>query len=81
METFTLLAQPWWVNILFLVPFIAYFSWRKSGLAISWGILLLVGLFAVAFGFMEAMLVVYLRAAVGLLPGYEGTLSEVATLS
>ena len=64
-----------------IVPFLAYFSWRKDRLGITVGMLAFTGLFAVAFGFMEATLVVYLRAAVGLLPGYGGTLSEVATLS
>ncbi|OGF63512.1 hypothetical protein A2926_00875 [Candidatus Giovannonibacteria bacterium RIFCSPLOWO2_01_FULL_44_40] len=39
------------------------------------------GLFGIAFGFVEASVVVYLRAAVGLLPGYGGTLSDVARLS
>jgi hypothetical protein len=35
------------------------------------------GVFAAAFGFIEAVVVVYLRAATGLLPGYQGTLSDV----
>jgi len=39
------------------------------------------GVFAVAFGFLEAIVVVYLRAAAGLLPGYQGTLSDVARMS
>jgi hypothetical protein len=34
-------------------------------------------LFAVAFGFVEASVVVYLRAAIGLLPGYAGSLADV----
>jgi hypothetical protein len=33
------------------------------------------------FGFLEATVVVYLRAAAGLLPGYHGTLSDVVRLS
>ena len=37
--------------------------------------------FASAFGFLEATVVVYLRAAAGLLPGYRGTLSDVVRLS
>ncbi len=37
--------------------------------------------FAAAFGFVEAAVVVYLRAAVGLLPGYGGTLADVVRLS
>ena len=34
-------------------------------------------MFATAFGFLEATVVVYLRAASGLLPGYQGTLSDI----
>lgn len=43
--------------------------------------LILAGLFGMAFGFVEASVVVYLRAAVGLLPGYGGTLADVAQFS
>ncbi|PYU76869.1 MAG: hypothetical protein DMG49_00685 [Acidobacteria bacterium] len=39
------------------------------------------GAFAVSFGFLEAVVVVYLRAAMGLLPGYQGTLSDVIRMS
>jgi hypothetical protein len=39
------------------------------------------GVFAAAFGFLEAVVVVYLRAATGLLPGYQGTLSDIIHLS
>jgi hypothetical protein len=39
------------------------------------------GLFGSGFGFVEAAVVVYLRAAVGLLPGYGGTLADVGRLS
>jgi hypothetical protein len=35
------------------------------------------GIFAASFGFVEAVVVVYLRAATGLLPGYQGTLADV----
>ena len=81
MNEFTLFAQPWWVNLLILIPFVAYYLWRKEGLLISKETFLISGLFGIAFGFVEASVVVYLRAAVGLLPGYGGTLSDVARLS
>ena len=74
-------AQPWWVNLAILVPLAAYWSWRNGGVAISARQLALAGVFAVAFGFVEASVVVYLRAASGLLPGYQGTLSDVMRLS
>ena len=81
MGEFTLLAKPWWVNLFIFVPFVANFIWRKSGLVISRRILTVAAFFGVAFGFVEAAVVVYLRAAVGLLPGYGGTLGDVARLS
>lgn len=70
-------AQPWWVNLLVLVPVITYFSFRRRGLPLNWRQLATLAIFAAAFGFVEAAVVVYLRAAVGLLPGYTGTLSEL----
>jgi hypothetical protein len=75
------LAQPWWVNLLLLVPFATFFHWRRNGLTPSRTTLLLVAIFGASFGFVEAAVVVYLRAAVGLLPGYGGTLADVARLS
>lgn len=81
MNEFQLFAQPWWANIFIIIPFAAYYFWRKRGLEISKFTLLISALFGIAFGFMEASVVVYLRAAVGLLPGYGGTLSDVARLS
>jgi hypothetical protein len=38
-------------------------------------------IFAAAFGFVEAAVVVYLRAAMGLLPAYHGTLADVQRMS
>lgn len=74
-------AQPWWVNLLLFVPFVAYFVWRRGGLPLTRKRLTISGVFAAAFGFVEAAVVVYLRAAAGLLPGYQGTLSDVVRLS
>ena len=76
-----LVAQPWWVNLLVLVPLLAWFFWRRDGLPVTVRQLAFSGVFAAAFGFVEAVVVVYLRAATGLLPGYQGTLSDVARLS
>jgi len=72
-----LIADPWWVNLLVLVPPVGYFLWRRSRLEIAPEQLVASGVFAAAFGFVEGVVVVYLRAAVGLLPGYQGTLSDV----
>lgn len=72
-----MIAEPWWVNLLVLVPPLAYFRWRRRGLALASNQLLTSGVFAAAFGLVEAVVVVYLRAATGFLPGYQGTLSDV----
>jgi len=77
MQNFQLWAQPWWVNLSLLIPVIAYSRWRRKGLLLTWRQIGLLTSFAVAFGFVEASVVVYLRAASGLLPGYTGTLSDL----
>ena len=77
MEKLQVWAQPWWVNLLALIPFITYFAFRRKGQLLTWRRLIIIAIFATAFGFVEAAVVVYLRAAVGLLPGYTGTLSEL----
>lgn len=79
--TIGLVAQPWWVNLLILVPPLAWFSWRRGGVPVTVRQLVISGVFAASFGFLEAVVVVYLRAAVGLLPGYQGTLSDVIRMS
>lgn len=79
---FHLIAEPWWVNLLVLIPPLACFLWRRSGgVSLAPQPLLTSGAFAVAFGFVEATVVVYLRAATGLLPGYQGTLADVVRRS
>ena len=65
-QNFIPFASPWWVNLLILIPFICYYFWRNK-LDISLKTLLAAGLFAAAFGFVEAACVVYLRGAAGLL--------------
>ena len=70
MENFVLFAQPWWVNLLILVPVISYFAFRR-GLAISKTQLAVAGVFGAAFGMVEAAVVIYLRAALGILPGFQ----------
>ncbi|MGA3213137.1 MAG: hypothetical protein ABSD20_17675 [Terriglobales bacterium] len=80
-DEFILLAQPWWVNLLVLIPVLSYPVFRKSGIRIAWSQLILVGIFALAFGFVEAAVVIYIRASIGLLPGFQGTLTDVRQLS
>lgn len=81
MKDFALFAEPWWVNLFIFIPFAAFYIWQKNGLAISAGTLVVCACFGAGFGFVEAAVVVYLRAAVGLLPGYDGSLADVARLS
>jgi hypothetical protein len=77
MHHFQALAQPWWVNLLAFIPFVAWTLWRRKPPAVSGRQLILLAVFAGAFGFVESALVIYIRAATGLLPGYHGTLSDV----
>jgi hypothetical protein len=81
MGKFRLLAHPWWVNLLLLIPLALYFAWRNRGIQTPTRQLLFATTFAIAFGFVEAAVVIYLSAAAGLLPGYTGTLSEVQSLA
>jgi hypothetical protein len=80
MEHFQLLAQPWWVDLLIFIPLVAFARWRSHGIEISRRQLFFSAVFALAFAFVESAVVVYLRAAIGLLPGYAGTLSDVQRL-
>jgi hypothetical protein len=64
MNGFLLFAHPWWVNLLLLVPFAAYYFFRR-GLRITNGHLFVAALFSSAMGFLESAVVVYLRAALG----------------
>ncbi|MEK9178685.1 MAG: hypothetical protein AAB801_02805 [Patescibacteria group bacterium] len=77
MESFELLATPFWVNLLILVPLVLFWYWRKNKLSISRNTLFKTVMFGIAFGFIEAAVVVYLRAALGFLPGFEGTITDV----
>jgi len=77
MQHFQALAQPWWINLLAFIPFVAWMVWRRKGLLVSGRQLVLLAVFAGAFGFVESAVVLYLRAATGLLPSYRGTLSDV----
>jgi hypothetical protein len=77
MNAWQVWAQPWWVNLLFLVPILAFLGFQRKGLRLTRSQLLLAAIFASSFGFVEAAVVVYLRAAVGLLPGFQGTLADV----
>jgi hypothetical protein len=77
MEKLQVWAQPWWVNLLILIPLATYFAFRRQRRLLSWTQLIPLAVFALAFGFVEAAVVVYLRAAVGLLPGFTGTLSQL----
>jgi hypothetical protein len=76
-----MMAQPLWVNLLLLVPFISFYFWRKKPISISRKRLLMCAVFAIAFGVVEASVVVYLRGILGTSAGYGASLSEVARFS
>jgi hypothetical protein len=71
--------RPWWVNLLILVPILTYYFLRKNRPSLGTTQLLNSGLFAIAFSFVEASVVIYLRAVTGFLTG--SGLSEVTNLS
>ncbi len=79
MENFRLLAHPWWVNLLLLVPLVAYFLFRREKPQLTRHQLLTSAIFALSFGFVEAAVAIYL--GIDLLPGYARTLSDVKRLS
>ncbi len=62
-------AHPWWVNLLLLAPVLSFLYWRRHGLALGRRQLFYLAAFGVAFGFVEACVVVYLRTG---LAGYGG---------
>jgi hypothetical protein len=76
-SSFTLFASPWFVNILILVPVAVYLYWRRNPLRISNSTLFYATIFGIAFGYIEAAVVVHIRASMGLLPGFMGTLADV----
>ena len=81
MDNVQIFASPWWVNLALLVPLGSYFLWHKKGLDVGWSHIVLTAIFAIAFGINEAVVVVYLRAAVGLLPDFATTLSQTVSLN
>jgi len=62
-----LLARPWWVNLFILVPAIPFLLWKQK-ISLKRKQLVTAAIFAIAFAFVEAAVVVYLRAAAGLWP-------------
>jgi hypothetical protein len=77
MAHFQLFAQPLWVNLLALIPLALFFGWRRRRIQICRRQFLFATAFALAFGFVEAAVVVYFRAAADVSPGYKEALSEI----
>ncbi|MGA9062721.1 MAG: hypothetical protein WB341_13770 [Terracidiphilus sp.] len=69
MSAFQLFGTPWWANLLILIPVVPYLLSRREKIRIGKKRLLAAALFGMAFGFVEAAVVVYLRVATGLWPG------------
>ncbi len=81
MGNFKLLAHPWWVKLLLLVPLVAYFLFRREKPQLTSRDLLTSAMFALSFRCVEGAVAIYLGVAVGLLSGHAGPLSDVARLS
>jgi len=81
MINLTLFTDPWWVNLFLLVPLAVFLLFRKNRLALTKNQLIISAIFGLAFGFIEATVVIYLRSALGLLPGYPGSLADVSKQS
>lgn len=77
MNRFSLFSSPWWVNFLILVPVILFFWWRKNRLSLTKSELLKTAVFAFSLGLIESSVVIYLRAVLGFLPGYKGTIFDI----
>jgi len=73
------LATPWWVNLLVFVPIGTYLICRNRGLSLDKKALVAGCTFGIAFGFVEAAVVIYLRAASGLLALSPGMTSTVTS--
>lgn len=72
MSGIVLFATPWWVNLLILIPLVPLLLPKDHKAQISRRRLIATALFAVAFAFVEAAVVIYLRASTGLLPSHRG---------
>lgn len=81
MATFRPFAHPWWVNLLLLVPLLAYLLFRRQQPRLTNHSLLACAVFALSFGFVEGAIAIYLGVALGFLPGHAGTLSDLARLT
>ena len=81
MGSFEFLARPLWVNLLLLVPFVAYSLFRRGRLRLTGRELFAPAIFAFSFAFVEATVAIYLGAAVGVLPRDAGTFPNTAQLS
>jgi hypothetical protein len=80
MGTFEFLARPLWVNLLLLVPFVAYPLFRRGRLQLTARELFAAAIFALSFAFVEATVAIYLGAAVGLVQRDAGTFSNIEQL-
>lgn len=61
-------AEPLILNILLLVPLLVFFLTKNSKLDSMRGKFVILGLFGLAFAYVEGVLVVYLRGLRGILP-------------
>ena len=71
-------AEPWWVNLLIAVPVALWFVRGKGAAGVGKKRLAIAGLFGIAFGLVEAAVVIYLRAAGGQEPALHSSALAIA---
>jgi hypothetical protein len=81
MGSFEFLARPLWVNLLLLVPFVAYPLFRRGRPRLTGRELFAAAIFSLSLAFVEATVASYLGAAVGLVQRDAGTFSNIEQLS
>jgi carbonic anhydrase len=74
-------ADPWWVNIAVVIPFVTFWWGRKRGLDLHRRELAWLAFWAVSFGAVEAAIVIYLRGIYTVTLGYPASLKAIADLS
>lgn len=79
-NTFSLFATPWWVNLFILIPFVVFYLWRREGLLLAKNTLIISAVFGIAFGVVEAIVVVYLRKILGILQEFGTAVPDVITM-
>jgi len=74
-------ADPWWVNLAVAIPVLVFWWGRRRGFDLHRRELVWLAAWAVAFGAVEAAVVIYLRGIYALMLGQPAGLAAIAELS